>query len=153
MESKPDIDPDEQVYLEYYKVWIGTISASEARRQAASAFYISIIVALTGIFSLSDGSEAGYLLLSIWLVSLLWFFTIRYFRGIAKAKFDVVEILEQKLRLPMYKIEWEFFKSKYKGHFKSLEVTNIEILLPIVAWAVSSAALIVLVVNYYRPSQ
>ena len=78
---------------------------------------------------------------------MLWFFTIRYFKGVAKAKFDVIEMLEQKLRIAMFRTEWTLFKTKYKGHLGSIEVTDIEMLLPVVAWAVSSAALIIVVLN------
>ncbi|MEO1965624.1 hypothetical protein [Hyphomonas sp.] len=152
METLQDLDPDESIYLEYYKVWIGTITASASRRQTASAFYIAVIAALTGAFSFNDGKQSGFLLLAIWLIAALWFFTIRYFRGVAKAKFDVIEVLEQKLRIPMFRIEWELFKSKYRGHLGSIEVSDLEQLLPLIAWAVSSAALIVLVLNYYGVS-
>lgn len=147
LEAQQDIDPDEKIYLEYYKIWIETITASAKRRQTASAFYIAVIAALAGTFSFNEAKQSWFVLLAIWLISLLWFFTIRYFKGVAKAKFDVIEMLEQKLRIAMFRTEWTLFKTKYKGHLGSIEVTDIEMLLPVVAWAVSSAALIIVVLN------
>ncbi|TXL12628.1 hypothetical protein BMR04_15250 [Methylococcaceae bacterium HT3] len=72
---------DMQNIVEIYGVYVQTITANEQRRQALSAFYLSVVAA--GIALLASEKEIEYLAIAvpISIVSLVWLSTIQYFRN------------------------------------------------------------------------
>jgi hypothetical protein len=92
-----------------------------ARRQTANSFFLTInsaIIALLG-YELF-GNASGAILTSMpsyefyWILNLLgmiicivWFKVLRLYRNLLRAKFNVIQRIEQKLPLAPYEAEWE----------------------------------------------
>ena len=104
MSSKPS-------NFELYSVYVTTINATEARRQQAITAFLSATGASIAIF-VAGQLSAIFLAVTMWILSLLWIATIRYFRRLAKAKFMVIEELERTWSIQPFKLEWGYFKSE-----------------------------------------
>lgn len=112
-----------------YSAYIQTITANENRRQALSAFYLSIIAA--GVALLASKSDVHYIVIAIpaAVVSLVWYFTLKYFRSLAKAKFKVIESLESQLEFKPFSTEWEHYNNDGDG--LKFGLTQLEVIIPI----------------------
>lgn len=149
-QSKPSLADAIQIY----SIWVGTITQSEARRQHASSFYLSVVAAL-GAVSQHDAQQSIYAFCAIAFVATLWLYTIKYFQALAKAKFDVIEKMEAQLPLAPFREEWILFKSKYnKGRLFGLRLSTMESLLPIAALLITAPILameVLLWINSFIP--
>lgn len=124
--------------IDLYSVFVQTIISNETRRQQASAIYLSLIsVGVVALGSIELESKY-FVLVPIMVVSVIWFLTIRYFRALAKAKFHVIEKLEQDWSIKPFELEWQHVKQNWT--WRGLELSNIETYLPI--------AVFVLVLGY-----
>ena len=81
--------------LEIYKIFVGTITASENRRQQASTVYLGMIAAVFTVMASIKNIELIFPVLVILVTSVLWWLTINYFRRLAKAKFSVIAPLRK----------------------------------------------------------
>ncbi len=59
----------------------------------------------------------------IFLISTVWFLTIRYFRRQAKAKFAVVSEIEKDLPVAAFEMEWKMLSEEKKN---SIDLTHLE---------------------------
>jgi len=122
---------NEETRLSLHKLMSDTITAAERRRQQASTFYLTIIAALIALGGSDVGVDKYTISISTIVISLLWLASIRYFRSLSKAKFDVISDLEMSMEYALFQKEWDYFKTKYhKGRFIGLELSTIEMALP-----------------------
>ncbi len=68
-----------------------------------------------------------FLSLPITFVSLIWFLTIRQFRELAKAKFQVIAELEKSFEIKPFELEWNYYKIR---NLRKFGLSQIEMLLP-----------------------
>jgi len=130
-------------------LWTGTVLSSENRRQASSSFYIAVVAVLAVFSEFASGIDEIYIAIAMMLISVLWYYTIRYFKSLAKAKHDVMSEIEAHLPLKLFEREWDIFKEKYhKGRVWGFELTTIEYALPIIAFLFSSGFLILEFINW-----
>ena len=91
--------------LEVYKVFVSTITANENRRQQASVVYLGMVAAIvTAVGVVHNNMPLIYPASLIFLISVIWLLTIRYFRRLAKAKFAVVSEIEK--IFPLLLLKW-----------------------------------------------
>ena len=115
--------------LEIYKVLISTITANENRRQQASVVYLGMIAAIvTAVGVVRYNMQLIYPASLIFLISMVWFLTIRYFRRLAKAKFAVVSEIEKDLPVAAFEMEWKMLSEEKKN---SIDLTHLEMFLPL----------------------
>ena len=115
--------------LEIYKVYISTITANENRRQQASVVYLGMVAAIvTAVGVVSNKMPLIYPASLIFLISMIWFLTIRYFRKLAKAKFLVVSEIEKDLPIAPFEMEWEILSA---GKDNRISLTHLEMFLPL----------------------
>ncbi len=115
--------------LEIYKVLVSTITANENRRQQASVVYLGMIAAIvTAVGVVRYNMQLIYPASLIFLISMVWFLTIRYFRRLAKAKFAVVSEIEKDLPVAAFEMEWKMLSEEKKN---SIDLTHLEMFLPL----------------------
>jgi hypothetical protein len=120
--------------LEQYKTYVEMTDRVSTRRSHTNRFYVSLLsglLALLSIVASKDGFAQiphmvilGVGILGI-LLCILWFFTIRDYRRLNSAKFEVVNQMEQQLPFQPYDREWEIL-SKGKGGRRYLGLSRIE---------------------------
>lgn len=129
----------ENIKIELYKIYVGTIEKTSARRLQTNSFFIAAIGVILTFFSfLTKGNEItspqnlSLKLLALFgiVLCVLWFFSTRYYTKLNKAKFKALDELEKDLPYQLFKREWEFFKSEISC--KWLTSSRIESVVPLV---------------------
>lgn len=121
--------------MQQYKLYVELVDRISQRRALANTFYLTLNVALLSfIAGFKDSVGMFYLwfvLVSGILVSLVWFFTIKSYKQLNTAKFDVIHKIETKLPLNLFKYEWE--RLEYGKSFNTYwPLTHIEKYIPLV---------------------
>ena len=136
--------------LALYAVYVDTITANESRRQQLSIFYLSIISAGVAVLGTANDVNPLLIVAPIFVVSTVWYLSIRYFRVLAQAKFKVIFELEEHFAIKPFRLEY----TKYKGTETSSEKTNkktwlglthLDMVVPFLIMVVSSALTVHLV--------
>ena len=113
--------------LEIYKVFVTTITANENRRQQTSTVYLGMVAAVVTAAGVVRDIPLIYPALVILSISVIWFFTIRYFRRLAKAKFAVVSKIEEDLPIAAFEMEWQILSA---GKNNRIGLTRLEMFVP-----------------------
>ncbi len=127
----------QEILLEQYKLYIEMMDRTSSRRIDTSKFYFAII---TGLFALlpfvinettmipRSNSGIFVCLISVLVIclSVLWLINTISYRRINRAKFDVIEDMEDKLPYKCYSAEWERLKQ-----YRYIPFSNIEQIVPI----------------------
>jgi hypothetical protein len=120
--------------LEQYKLYVEMTDQVSTRRAHTNRFYVSLLSGLLALLSIvmSKGGFAripGMVILGIGilgiLMCILWFFTIRDYRRLNSAKFEVVNQMERHLPFQPYDREWEIL-GKGKGGRRYFGLSRIE---------------------------
>ena len=90
---------EEDIILEQYKLYIGTIEKVSDRRQFSNNFYLtlnSVLLAFTG-FLTSLNFEFWHIIIAVAgiCISFLWFLSITSFRKLNDGKFKILHCLEE----------------------------------------------------------
>ena len=138
---------NQQLYLEQYKAYLGDLGNIGSRYATVSGFYMSVISALLGVLALAEGSKIfGQMPRSALLVvcgfaiclCLVWSGTIHFYRVLFKAKFKVLNALEQQLAYPCFQKEYEELEKE-----KVMWLTNRERFVPLILMGFFAAIAIV----------
>ena len=110
--------------LEQYRLYVETTDRVSTRRSQTNRFYVSLLsglLALLSIVATKDGFAgiptivlSGIAVLGM-LLCVLWFFTIRDYRRLNGAKFEVVNEMEQHLPYQPYDREWKILRKGKDG--------------------------------------
>lgn len=111
-----------ELLIEQYKAFIGDLGNIGSRHTQTNTLYVSIISALLVFLSLTESGKAlanfdmagqvAVSLLGIFLC-LAWYFHVKSFGYLYKAKFDVLREMEQDLPYSCYKRELDFLDPKF----------------------------------------
>lgn len=115
--------------LELYKVMVGTITATEQRRQQSTTVNTSLVVAAMAALGGIKGIDPMFFALPAIPLCLIWLLNIRYFRRIAAAKWKVVIALESKFDAQPFGDEWAILMADTKR--LRFELTHLEMAVPI----------------------
>jgi hypothetical protein len=110
--------------LEQYKTYVEMTDRGTTRRAHTNRLYVSLASGLLALLSVVVSKDdfagiptivfLGVAGLGI-LLCILWFFTIRDYRRLNSAKFDVISEMEKHLPDQPYDREWEILKEKKDG--------------------------------------
>jgi len=143
--------PSVEQALEQYKLYVEMADRTSARRQTANSFFLSLntaMVALLGYLrTAQQNSGVGQL---YWLVAAagiilayMWYRSLRSYRDLNSAKFEVIHEIEQALPLRPYDREWDKV-GRGKNPKLYLPFTSVEIGVPWVFLVLHSIALVLL---------
>ena len=141
---------DEQRNLELYKTFVDTITATEQRRQQASGIYLSLLSAGAATLGIAKDLDPIFIVIPALTVSLIWLASIFYFRGLAEAKFKVINQLEAGWSLKPFDLEWEAFKKiREKKPILKVSLTHLEMVPPALIFLVSCVYLSIRFIQFF----
>ena len=114
-------DKQHEVCLEQYKAYIVDLGNIGARYATVQGFYVSVIVALLSVLALAESNkilsqlQTGTLVVvCLFAVALciVWALTIRFYRRLFEAKFEVLKALEGNLAYNCFDVEYKLLKPK-----------------------------------------
>lgn len=138
--------------LEIYKMAVEMADRVSVRRMTANGFFLTLNTTLSGILGfmyskLAEDKRAVLIFMSAVgiVVATTWFFTIRSYRRLNKAKYQVINEMEKDLPYQNFTDEWELLKRKtaediemagwrkrwIKFKDRYTDLTNIESVVPI----------------------
>lgn len=141
MRSSESAEPaDRATLLELYKLHVEMADKVSDRRVKVNAFYISLTAGILvlasrfGWLEAADRTQAiGLILVAVLglLVCGVWRANVSSFQRLNRAKFKVIDELEQQLPFRGFELEWELLGKGRDGH-RYLELTRLERILPAV---------------------
>lgn len=139
-----DKDASRETLLEQYKLTLEMASEISTKRQAANNFFIGLLSSFGALYSYlhdklpesqASGASQGILPILGVAWSIVWLFTIRAYRRINKAKWNVIYDLEQDLSSKPFTWEGEYLSGTRKsGRDKpsgSFAITQTELVVPL----------------------
>ena len=125
--------------LEQYKLYVEMADRISSRRSNANTFFLSVNTLLVTAIGVLSKLESGFETLNLWwvlttsfagiLFCWTWLSIINSYRQLNTGKFKVINTIEQKLPLAMYKAEWSYLKPE-RGISRYKQLTVVEILVP-----------------------
>lgn len=116
----PD-DKTHQVCLEQYKAYLADLGNIGLRYATVQGFYVSVIVALISVLALAESNKifsqfqtSTLLVVCLFAIALcmVWALTIRFYRRLFGAKFEVLKALEGNLAYNCFDVEYKLLKPK-----------------------------------------
>ena len=117
---------DKDALLGQWQTCVEMANAVSQRRDAMNNLFVTLNLAIIAAVSLIWNTKTVALLVSGIIVCAVWIFFIRNFRELNKAKFEVINKLEQCLPVSAFSDEWQSLKKSRKY----IEGTKLEKLLP-----------------------
>jgi len=134
----PNTAPDPRV-LDLYKLGAELADRVSARRATANSFFLTVQTTLIAVIGLI---APGLTKQSIWtgaiataggvLLSITWWLSLRSYRELNSAKFDVLHAVEANLPVRLFKDEWDALQARPSSWRKPRysELGRIERLVP-----------------------
>ena len=155
--SSDDYGPEYNDHLlEQYKLYVEMADRVSQRRDQSNRFYVTIVSALAAIVVIiarlgvpEDGTEvilsanAAFVFAGLFglALSVVWFFNIRSYRMLNRAKFKVINQMEKRLPFAPYKKEWEIARPT-EGRRPYFQLTRVEQFVPVIFLVLSAALMI-----------
>lgn len=105
---------EEEQLLSMHATLVETACASETKRQSVSVTSAGLISAGAAWVASDQNFVLVFLVLPVMIVSSIWFVTVRYYQQLAKAKWDVIHEIEDRLAFQPFKREWQLYKQRKK---------------------------------------
>ena len=121
-------DTDKTILLEQYKTFVESADKISDRRINVNTFFITLNSALITVMTIFSSNTVLLILLTILgvIFSTLWFFNLKNYKQLNKCKFHIIQKIEKKLPINLYKMEWDILTKSTK---KYLPVSKLEMLL------------------------
>ena len=127
-QGKKQYGADYQKHLfEQYKLYIESAEKTSDRRQRANNHFITIntaFVLLMGLFyqHIDNSAWVSLVFASFGVaICVVFYYLIRSYQQINKAKFNIIQKIEEELPLALYKEEWKFLSNyRAKGKYNLL---------------------------------
>ena len=114
---------DTDLALEQYKLAVEMADRLSGRRQAANAFFLSVVSALTvtnGIRIIYEWYWTCVVSIVTMLVCFMWWRLLASYRAINDAKFKVIHKIELTLPFPLFAEEEQLYKASRKTGYRPL---------------------------------
>lgn len=119
-------DKSEETLLTQWQTCVEMVNAVSQRRDAMNNLFVTLNLAIVAAASFIWDAKTIMLLVSGIIVCVVWIFFIRNFRELNRAKFEVINKLEQSLPVSAFSDEWQSLKKSKKY----IEGTKLEKVLP-----------------------
>lgn len=133
--AEPSTSPDARLpegaspqVIEQYKAKITDLGNLGARLTAVTAYYVSIVTALLGFLAFKEKAISQIDSLVLFMVcgagtsvSVLWFYSLSFFRGLFRAKLKVLEAIEESMPFQTFRSEFEQMRQSGLGSWLWIE--------------------------------
>ncbi len=115
--------------FEQYKLYVEMADNISNRRSSANGFFLTVNTFLLSGLSVASGLQSlrSSFLLPIFgamaggLFCFSWILTVRSYKGLNQTKFDLINRVESRLPVALFRTEWEILKtSQRKGQYRTL---------------------------------
>lgn len=103
-------DKSEETLLTQWQTCVEMANAVSQRRDAMNNLFVTLNLAIVAAASFIWDAKTIMLLVSGIIVCVVWIFFIRNFRELNRAKFEVINKLEQSLPVSAFSDEWQSLK-------------------------------------------
>lgn len=100
-------DKSEETLLTQWQTCVEMANAVSQRRDAMNNLFVTLNLAIVAAASFIWDAKTIMLLVSGIIVCVVWIFFIRNFRELNRAKFEVINKLEQSLPVSAFSDEWQ----------------------------------------------
>jgi hypothetical protein len=145
---------DDESLREAYKLAVEMADRVSARRGSANTFFISLQSALVAVLALVTKDDKPPTVVVVALccagmaVAVAWFLQLRSYRDLKRAKFEVINDLEQQLQVPVFLPEWKALKKdkmRWWWRPRYAELSLVEQIIPAVFLVANVVLLAVLI--------
>lgn len=119
-------EEQQEQLLAQWQTCVEMANAVSQRRDAMNNLFVTLNLAIVAAVSFIWDTKTIALLVSGVIVCVVWVFFIRNFRELNKAKFEVINKLEQRLPVAAFSDEWQCLKKSRKY----IEGTKLEKVMP-----------------------
>jgi hypothetical protein len=98
-------------FLDQYKLAVEMADRVSARRATANSFFVTVQSALVTAFGFSKDDQWPLAVAGI-VVATAWWLSLRSYRMLNGAKFDVINKIEERLPVAPYRDEWAILDRK-----------------------------------------
>ncbi|MDT0347219.1 RipA family octameric membrane protein [Streptomyces litchfieldiae] len=128
--GRTDADAEARL-IQLYTLAVEMAQRLSAQRGAANAFYLTVQTALASVLGLSTGTLQDmkwWVAVAICLIGVLlsasWWFQLRSYRELTRAKFAVIHDLEKRLPVAVFTDEWKVLRGGDGHRYISLGVVE-----------------------------
>lgn len=116
-----------EIIISQWKTCVEMANSVSQRRDAMNNIFITLNLAILTTVSLAWDIKSVFILIAGIMISSIWILSIKNYKLLNTAKFNVINNLETKLPVAPFEDEWRILKEniKYK------DTTNLEMWLPI----------------------
>lgn len=120
-------DEEINILLSQWQTCVEMSNAVSERRDNMNNLFVTLNLAVIAALSFVGDVKTMFLLIAGMAVCVVWLLLIRNFKELNKAKFNVINTIEEQLPCQAFKDEWEYLTQNEKY----IEGTNLEKTLPI----------------------
>jgi hypothetical protein len=141
-------DEDAKLEVAAYKIMADSAERTADRRQEANNFFITLSTAIAAFdaFVLQQGYDTNLLFLGGLvgaLGSVLWGFTLWYYRSLSSAKFQLLGEFEVEKGIVGYQREWEIFSARSWFGKAHVSLSTIEFGVAVIAFVAHFSVVII----------
>ena len=137
---------DSDTLLKQYEIMVNSSIQLTTWRQWTNGFFITLSTALITVSTYLHFLSSRYELMAVGIVgivlSALWHETIRYFKALNNAKFQVIHAMEKSLPSKPFTDEWAFYKKE-----KVPSSSELDRIIPIIFGGIYIIILLVAIFN------
>lgn len=126
--SKQIANEDEDILLAQWQTCVGMANSISERRDTMNNLFVTLNLAIVAAISFMWDIKTVLLLVAGIVVCVVWILFIRNFRELNKAKFEVINKIEDRLPIEAFDDEWKHLKKSKKY----IEGTKLEKIMPLV---------------------
>ena len=137
--------------LKQYEICVNMADKISERRGNANKFYSALLLAFLSAITafITKNLYEYYPVLLILLVlqitlCIIWIVSLNTYKNLNKAKFDVINEMENNLLVQAYTLEWKYFKK-----YQTITISRIEISIPIVFILASISIIIYILMDVF----
>lgn len=152
MDNLFNCNNDRNELFQQYRMFVESAEKISERRNHLNTFFIALHSLLVSGLSLFKSEIFAYIIPICafgCVLSFLWWYMLCNYRALNKAKFSIIQEIEKKLPLNLYRTEWSLYKTK-KHHLnptRYLSFSRLEMVLP---WLLIIVYLCLIFITYYN---
>lgn len=133
---------DKELLLNQWQTCVDMANSVSQRRDNMNNIFITLNLAIMAAVSITWDIKSLFILIAGITICILWILNIRNYKLLNTAKFNVINLIEEKLPSAPFKDEWQFLKNSKKY----MNSTTLERILPITFIILYTAAVIAIIV-------
>lgn len=133
---------DKELLLNQWQTCVDMANSVSQRRDNMNNIFITLNLAIMAAVSITWDIKSLFILIAGITICILWMLNIRNYKLLNTAKFNVINLIEEKLPSAPFKDEWQFLKNSKKY----MNSTTLERILPITFIILYTAAVIAIIV-------